>query len=345
MLFSSRLPTADLIMLCRTLRHSLDAGLTLVQVFRQQAKRSTARLRPVADRIHDVLKQGNELSAALKEEGGKFPPLFVAMVGVGEATGTLPEVFAALEQYYQLQQRLWRQFVSQATLPALQFVAAIFVISGMILLLAILSKGDKPYDPLGLGLTGASGAATFFFGSFGIVAAFFLAYVIASRSLQQKAAVDAVLLRLPAVGTCLKSLAMARFCLAMHYTFETALPIEEALDLSLLATGNAAFRVKTPAMQDAVRGGDDLTTALTNSGLFSDEFLTVVATAEESGRLAEVMKQQAKFYEEDAELRLSVINRMAGFGVWAFVAILIIFAIFRLAMSYIGLIDQTMQSM
>ena len=70
-----------------------------------------------------------------------------------------------------------------------------------------------------------------------------------------------------------------------------------------------------------------------------------MATGEESGRLAEVMKQQAKFYEEDAELRLAVINRMAGFGVWAFVAMLIIFAIFRLAMSYIGLIDQTMQSM
>ena len=341
MLFSSRLPTSDIIMLCRSLRHNLDAGLTITQIIRQQAERGSTRIRPVAARLHDVLKRGYDFEAALKDEHKTFPPLFIAMVHVGEQTGTLPEVFGALEHYYQVQQRLWRQFVSQCTLPALQLVAAIFVISGMIFVLAILApQGDKPFDPLGLGLTGVGGALTFFFGCWGIIASFFLAYFILSRSLQHKAAVDAVLLRLWAVGPVMNALAMARFCLAMHYTFETALPIEEALDLSLLATGNAYFKIKSPVAQEAVRAGDDLTEALNRTGLFSADFMTIIATGEESGRLPEVMKHQAKFYEEEAELKLATLSKLAGFGVWAFVALLLCIAIFRLAMSVFGVYQQ-----
>ena len=77
-------------MLCRSLRHNLEAGLTITHIFRQQSERGPTRIRPVAGRIHDVLKQGYELSEALKEEQGTFPPLFAAMVHMGEATGTLP---------------------------------------------------------------------------------------------------------------------------------------------------------------------------------------------------------------------------------------------------------------
>lgn len=39
-----------------------------------------------------------------------LPPLFLALVAVGEQTGRLPEVFEELQNYYQLQQKLTRRF-------------------------------------------------------------------------------------------------------------------------------------------------------------------------------------------------------------------------------------------
>jgi type II secretory pathway component PulF len=332
MSFFSRLPATELIHLCRVLRHNLDAGLSIVHIFRQQAERGPRRVRPVAGRIHTILKRGYDLERALKDEQKCFPPLFVALTRVGEHTGTLPEVFAALEAYYSLQQRLKRQFLSQITLPVLQLCAAICVISLMIFVLGLIASvnNTQAMDPLGIGLTGASGALIFFFGSFGTIFALIAGYFLLSNFLAQKAVVDALLLRLPAVGPCLTALALSRFCLAMRYTFETALPVDEALELSLMAAGNSYFAVKTPVVKDAIRVGDDLTAAMTKSQLFSADFLGIVATGEESGRLAEVMRQQAKFYEEETEHRLVVLTRLAGFGVWLFVAILIIIAIFRL---------------
>src|SRR3954454_19415710 len=98
MLFSSAFPLDALATFCRMLRHGLGAGLSLVDVFRQQARRGPPSLRPTVERISSRLAQGDSLEEALKAEGQRLPPLFVSLAGVGEATGHLPEVFKELEE-------------------------------------------------------------------------------------------------------------------------------------------------------------------------------------------------------------------------------------------------------
>lgn len=345
MLLFGRMPLTELIGLCRALRHNLDAGITIQHIFAQQAKRGTAAVRPVADRIALVLQKGYDLEKALGAEGGTFPPLFIALACVGEQTGTLPEVFKALESYYSLQQRLWRRFVSESTLPIIQFFAAIFVVAGTLFLLGIVAEmqNSQAMDPIGLG-TGTVGALRFLALTFGFLAALAGTYFFTTRFLNQRPVIDAFLLNVPAIGPCLFALAMSRFCVAMQVTLETAMPIDEALDLSLRATGNAAFAARSEQVQEVLRGGDELTVALAETQLFTDEFQMIVATAEESGRLPEVMKHQAKYYEEEAERKLTVMTKVSSFGVWAVVAIIIIIAIFRMAMLYLNAINQAIPS-
>src|SRR5436309_9197827 len=163
MLFSSRLSLSNLVELSRALRHYLGAGLTLRDVFRQQADKGPLRVRPIAGRIRDALEQGDSLEAALERERSAFPPLFLSMAGVGEESGNLPEIFHELENYYLLQQKLRRQFISQIAWPVIQLVMAIFVVAGLILILGIIAEirgADKPFDPLGLG-TGEGAAIRF----------------------------------------------------------------------------------------------------------------------------------------------------------------------------------------
>jgi type II secretory pathway component PulF len=70
------------------------------------------------------------------------------------------------------------------------------------------------------------------------------------------------------------------------------------------------------------------------------DFVNIIAVAEEGGRVPEVMANQAQYYEEEATRRLAVLTRIAGFGVWLFVASLIIMAIFRLASIYFNALNQ-----
>jgi type IV pilus assembly protein PilC len=340
-MFSSRFSLSALIELCRVLRHYLGAGLSIEQVFRQQATRGPAAVRPVAGRIADRLKHGESLEDSLEKEKKYFPPLFLSLARVGEQTGSLPEVFSDLERYYIRQQQLRRRFLAQIAWPVLQFLLAITVLTLLIFVLGMLNAtapNGQRYDPLGLGLLGASGAITFLcivFGTLGGLA--FLYWLI--RRLPKGATFDRMLLTIPALGACLRDLALSRFCLALRLATETGMSIRRALRLSMRATNNQAFAAASPVVEDSVQAGDDLTLALTRTRLFPDDMLRIILVAETSGQLAEVLRHQGDHYDEQASRKLAILTFILGCGVWLFVGACIIFTIFRLFSYYLGLLD------
>lgn len=342
MLLSSHLPLSALVELCRALRHNLGAGLSLPEVFHQQGRRGPRLARPVAGRLAELLDRGNSLEQALKRESASFPPLFVSLVSVGENTGMLPEIFGELERYYGRQQKLRNQFRAQVAWPILQLIAAIFIVAGLILVMGMLPRpdvGKGPYDPLGLGLSGPTGALVFLGVVGGVLGGLAGLYLGLRRVLGGGASADAFLLALPVVGPCLEALALARFCLALRLTYETGLPIARALRLALRATGNDAFIARTQRIEEAVRAGNDLSEALAGSRRFPPDFLDIMANAEEAGRLSDVLRHQADHYHEEAGRRLTALTRTMSAGIWLVVAGLIILVIFRIFGSYLKLLD------
>jgi type IV pilus assembly protein PilC len=335
---SRRLSLSALAELCRVLRHYLGAGLTLRDVFRQQAQKGSAAVRPVAARISAGVEAGEDLEELLKRETAVFPPLFVALATVGEQTGMLPEVFREMESFYRMQERLRRQFISQITMPAIQLFAAIFVVAGLIFILGLISNpGSQGFDPIGLG-TGAGPALGFLCTAFGLLGGVLAAYVVGKRMLRE-GTIDGWLLRVPVIGPCLQALAVTRFCLALRLTLESAMPIARALRLSFQATGNSAFAAAADTAQQAVKSGEELTVALSQTRLFPETFQHVIAVGEESGRLTDVLEQQGQEYAEESERRLKALATAAGWGVWVVVAVIIIFCIFRIALTYIDMLD------
>jgi len=91
--------------------------------------------------------------------------------------------------------------------------------------------------------------------------------------------------------------------------------------------------------EKSVKSGDELTVALAKTRVFPEQFRHVIAVGEESGRLTDVLEQQGEQYAEESERRLKALAAAAGWGVWLVVALIIIFCIFRIALSYIGMIN------
>lgn len=335
-MFSRRLPLADLVDLCRILRHNLSAGISLQRVMKQQSERGRRSYRAIASRISDALQQGSSFSRALDDERGAFPVLFLAMVKVGESTGHMPEIFGELERYYELEMQLRRQFRSQTFLPIIQFVAAVLVVAGVIFvmgLIASLNPGARPLLTI-FGLSGGSGALAFLGIVFGTLLTLYLLYWLLSRIGNQKAWMDRILLSVPALGPCLRALIMSRFTLALQLTLDSGLSITKALRLSLEATGNAYFVSRADSVVQSLKNGQTLYDALEASGLFTSDFMEMIATSEESGRVPEMMKHQSQYYHEETARRMKTLTTVAGFGVWLCVAGFIIWAIFRLAGIY-----------
>lgn len=335
------LPLSSLIELCRVLRHYTSAGLTVVDVFRKQAEKGGAAIRPVAARITADLEDGSSLGDALEKQTHEFPPIFLAMARVGEQTGMLAEVCGELEKFFLRQRELWQRFLAGIAWPVFQFIAATFILSGLIWFLGqipINAKGAQ-YDPLGLGLIGTSGALIFFFTIWGTIFLLWLGQFLMRRTLAGQTWVDRFLLRVPVLGPCIQALAMTRFCMSLSLTTESGMSISKALRLSLRASGNAAFAGAAKEAGATVRRGDEIHEALSGSGLFPDDFLHIFNVAEESGTISEVMKQQANHYSEEASRRMGTLTMIAAGVVWFTVAATIIVAIFRLYASYLGALD------
>ena len=289
-------------------------------------------------------EEGGALEDALKRENNVFPPLLTAMAVVGEQTGMLPEVFTELEKYYVRQQQLRRTFLGRATWPILQFFGAVFVLAGLILVMGLIPQASGSfalhYDPVGLGLSGPEGALIFLASVFGVLLLGAALYAAAMRLLRGKAFVDRFLLGSPLLGRGLRVLALTRFCLALRLTLETGMPIARALRLSFRATGNAAFAGQLDKAVASVKEGDELTAALAATGLFPEEFRHILSVAEESGRLTEVLRQEADHYHDEANRRLAALTTALTVLVWLVVAGFIISFVFHIFSQYLDLFNQ-----
>ena len=341
MLFVSSTLTG-LIAWCQAFKHGLSAGLSLQRVFELQSKKGPAALRDTAGAIATRLGGGESLADALEVEGQSLPPLFRQMTAIGEKTGHLPEIFGEMGDYYELQRTLGRDFRAQIAWPVFQFVVAVGVIALLMYILGVIgtARGGEPIAPIGFGLTGSSGAITFLL-VVGIgITAMGVSYRVLTRRARQRVAFEAFLLRLPMIGACARSFALGRFSLALRLTLETGMPTADALRQSLRASGNAAFIVHEDRVVRRIKKGDDIHKAVRMCPAIPGEFIEILAVAEVSGQIPEVMARQARHYRDEASRQLKNLARFAGYGVWFMVAVMIIWAIYRIANIYFGMIGQ-----
>jgi type IV pilus assembly protein PilC len=335
MIFSRELPLGDLIRFCHVARLSLDAGLTLRDVFRQLSARGNHGLRPVAERIRQRLDQGESFQAALKPEEAVFPPLFLALASVGEQTGHLPEILEELEKYYMLQQKSWRQIRSRSMLPMIQFFLALGVIALLIFVLGMISQSRGAEAPSVFGFRGTAGAIRFVVICAAIIGGVWGGYLLVTRVLHRKALVDGVLLGLPRIGPCVRAFAVARFALALQLTLDTSLATGRAVRLSLEATGNAVYRDRAKVILAAIQDGEQLTVALGHGQIFPGDFLSMAAIGEEGGRIVEIMRHQAAQYQEEAARRLNGLVSNLTTLIWLVYVGFMVVAIFSLANLYL----------
>lgn len=329
MLFSSsKCPLPALVAWCRTFKHSIGAGLDPIKVFRQQAKSGPRALRGLAKEIADRLAAGDSLEDALEPHRNRFPPLFVELVAVGEQSGRLEATFDELANYYETTLKVQRDFRSQMAYPAIQFVAAVLIVSALIFVLGLL--GSK-MDPLGLGLTGTTGALTVLLVAFGIAGGLLYLFKLSADNVRWRARMEGACLYLPGWGPALLNFALHRFCIALMMTTEAALRAEKVLHYCFRATANSAFMRGEERAVAVVKKGGELRDAIKASGApFPPEFHDMIVVAEESGRTTELMETLTESYREEGSRKLKDAARYTAWAMYALGAIMLIVLIFTL---------------
>jgi type IV pilus assembly protein PilC len=295
----------------------------------------------VAAAVAEKLAAGSSLEDALAPYRGHFPPLFLELIAVGEQTGRLEDTFRELEQYYESNLGVQRNFRAQMTYPAIQFVAAVFIIAGLIWVLGILGESGKAIttDPTGLGFTGTSGAILFMVIAFGFVGLILVGLKVAANNVKWRARIEGMLLWLPGWGPAMLTFALQRFAIALRMCVEAGLSAPKTMQYSFRATCNSAFMNREDKAVAVVKKGREYGDAIDASGApFPDEFREMVHMGDETGNMAEVMERLSERYREEAERRLRSAAQVTSWAIYGLVAIMIIIAIFKIAGTYMGAI-------
>ena len=343
-MFSSRIPLKTLAVLCKSLATMLHSGVALVKTLEIASRKTgNARCRQKLANVRQEVQQGTDIAQAMRYQNGYFPELVTDMVSVGEQAGSLPEVLDGLAAHYENIVRLRRMLIGLITFPVLQLVAAILVVALVIFILGILggspAPGAKPIDTLGLGLVGTSGAIKWLAMSFGSIFAVIGGYYLVATVFRKQRFLDGLLMKIPVLGGCMRSFAIARFSWALALTQQTGMPISRSLELSFRATGNGAFVGASSGVCDSVLNGGELSQALDESRLFPEEYLSLVQVAEASGTVPETLERLSPQFEDQARRSLAALAIALGWLVWTIVGVFIIFIIFSVVMKYVGMIN------
>ena len=346
MLRNPQLTWAALAAFSRSMARMMEAGVEVRKALQTSSKQSAdRRLTGAIEKVTQSVAGGKTLAEAFRKEGELFPPLFRDLVDVGEQTGSVPEVFAALSKYYESRIKQVKEFRAAIAWPVIQLVAAICIIGLLVFILGLLpvGEGGKPFDVIGLGLYGASGAITWFTFWFVMAVTGFVLWKIASNNTAWQMALHPVLLGLPVLGPCMRSFAISRFSWCFALTQQAGMSIKPSLECSLKATANGAFMMAQPLIWQELADGETFVDALAASKLFPGEYLQFVATAEETGTVPEQLDRMSHLFEEDAQRSMNRLTAIFSGVVWAGVAMIVIFFIFRIAMIYVGMLNDAVR--
>ena len=341
-----RLAQRTLMLMLRRIGTALRAGIDARKIWEQEAQRAKPPYSAAFSAVRDAISRGESWQRAMQVADPCFPSMTVEMVGVGEATGRLDEVLLQLADHYEHLLELRRSFLTGIMLPAIQFAMALLIVGGLIWFCGFVTdkNNGETIDLLGFGLIGTRGVIIYF----GLVAGVFATVGFGALGLRNGwfgPAPLQLVMRIPVVGKCLETNSMARMAWTLAMTLDSGLEARRALRMSLRSTQMPYYTEVEQQADEVIAQGREFHEALRATHRFPDEFLDALESAEHAGSAAESMVHVSRDYNERAKTANRLITIAASFGTWACVAGFIIFLIFRLAMFYVGTINDALKGL
>ncbi len=293
----------ELSLISKRLADLLGAGLPLLKAVEVAHKQAPSdRQSRFYDHIAKEVRAGRSLSAALSNGDLKAPRLMVALVRASENLGALPEQFANLSEHYESALKLRREITAQLVYP---FALVVLIILTLIFLsyfvlpqFEVIFENSGARPPLETRIALSMGAF--------IRANLFLAPIagvlllIAGRFLRShyQTAIENALLNIPYLGRMRRDSEIGRYCRAVSTLLAGGTALSDAMPLAAETVQNDSIRNDLSKTEHAVRTGDKLSAALARFAAPSTEMTSFLEVGDETGELAAMAAQAAKFTEE-----------------------------------------------
>jgi len=301
----------DVLLFSRQMNTLLKAGVPIMSAL--QGLETSSENKNIGRVMHDLregLETGNELSTCLAREPKSFDPFYVAMVRVGEFTGTLQEVFLRLFHHLEFEKFMRDQVRAAIRYP--MFVIVTMAVAIMIVNIFVIPAFAKAYagfkaelPAITKGLIAFSNfTVNYWYVMIGMIVLLGLGFRWYINTGRGRLAWDEFKLRIPIAGPIVRDATLARFARSFGLAIRSGVPAVQALTIVAGTVDNAHMARKLETMREAVERGEALRRAAVASGIFTPLVLQMINVGEESGELDSMMSEIGEMYERDVEYSL-----------------------------------------
>ena len=270
--------------------------------------------RGILDVIHEDVKSGIVLSAALEKHAKVFPDFFRSMVYVGEQSGKLESVFVALAEYYETDAGIKRKVKSAMSYPLMLLVMAVGIV--ILMLAFVIPTFRETLSQLEVEISGLTKAiydmSDFLLANWLYLLAGAILIALAIFGILQtekgKYGFDYLKVHIPFVKRVQINTITARFARGFALLLSSGMDLTEAMDSIEVVLGNRYVKTRFHAAADSVRQGMSLTNAFETYKLFPAMMNQMITVGEKTNSLDEVLTRSCVFFDSQVETSLNSVT-------------------------------------
>jgi len=289
----------------RQLATLLKAGLPLAQgleLLSQGHPHAGWRLLLHALRLRVL--SGVPFSQALSQWPQIFPPLFAALMQVGELTGQLDVCCAQLAEQQSRQQHLWKKVIKALRYPLFILLVAVAVCTGM--LLFVLPEFVSVYASFNAPLPAFTAAVMALSTGLqrwgGWLALMLLVAAVGCRALRQRLPAwqrweQRLMLRLPLLSELWRGSQLSQIYAILQLTQQAGITLLQGLQAVEVTLTTQLWRDAINELQQHIAQGQPLHQAMQEHSLFTPLCIQLVHVGEEAGALDIMLARLAEWHE------------------------------------------------
>ena len=315
---SDKVKANDIVIATRQLATLVEGGIPIAQSLSAVGSSSDKNsVKKLLTTIRRRVDGGSNLMSALRDHPRYFNQLYLALVNVGEESGTLGPMLKRIAAYLEKAEALRRKVVSALTYPVIVLVLGITISVG--LLVFIIPQFKDIFENFGAELplltrqVIATSEATreHWLQILGGFAIFYFAYrTLYRRSEKVHLWTDRMILRIPVFGELIRKSILARIARTIAIMFQSGIPMVETLAVVAPAAGNLLYTNAINDVRKNVSTGQPLEASLRATGVIPSMVLQMVRTGEETGELDAMLNRAADFYEDEVDNMVAAISSL-----------------------------------
>jgi MSHA biogenesis protein MshG len=301
----------DLVMFSRQMYTIAKSGIPLLRGIKGLAASThNVVLREALEEVLKDLEGGRDLAGSFARHPKIFPSLYIAIVKVGEETGTLEASFKRLAEYLAQDQDMKDRIKAATRYPIIVLCTVAIAIG--VLTTFVIPKFAPLFRALGNDIPLPTkiiiGTSTFAQNYWGIVLGGLVALIIAAKQYvgtpTGRLAWDRARLKIPVIGNVVHEGILARVTRSLAISLGAGMPVIQTLKVIALSAGNVFMSERIVRIREAVERGEPLSRAAQSVGLFPPLVIQMLSIGEETGALPDLLDEIADFYEREVDYKL-----------------------------------------